>query len=67
MSGVDNVVKAALKNNVEYIVFTSSDKVVNPGSTMGTSKLIGEKIITAANNIKGSRKCKFSSVRFEML
>lgn len=64
VNGVDNVVRAALKNNVEYILFTSSDKAVNPSSTMGTSKLIGEKIFTAANNIKGSRKCKFSSVRF---
>lgn len=64
VNGVDNVVKAALSNNVEYVVFTSSDKAVNPSSTMGTSKLLGEKIISAANNIKGSRKCKFSSVRF---
>ena len=48
--GVQNVITAARDNEVERIVFTSSDKAVNPTSVMGTSKLMGERLMTAANS-----------------
>lgn len=64
INGVKNIVSAAISNNVSKVLFTSSDKAVNPTSTMGTTKLLGEKIITAANGIVGTREIKFSSVRF---
>ena len=47
--GVQNVVTAAIENRVERVIFTSSDKAVNPTNVMGTSKLMGERLITAAN------------------
>lgn len=47
--GVQNVIDAAIANNVERVLFTSSDKAVNPTNVMGTSKLMGERLITAAN------------------
>ena len=48
--GVQNIVSAARKNKVKKVLFTSSDKAVNPTSVMGTSKLMGERIMTAANS-----------------
>ncbi|MDW7726685.1 MAG: UDP-N-acetylglucosamine 4,6-dehydratase family protein [Candidatus Methanoperedens sp.] len=62
--GIQNVIDAAIANNVEKIIFTSSDKAVNPSNTMGATKLLAERLMTAANYYKGKRKCTFSSVRF---
>ncbi|MCL7414177.1 MAG: polysaccharide biosynthesis protein [ANME-2 cluster archaeon] len=62
--GIQNVIDAAISNNVEKIIFTSSDKAVNPSNTMGATKLLAERLMTAANYYKGKRKCTFSSVRF---
>ncbi len=62
--GMQNVIEAAINNNVGKIIFTSSDKAVNPSNTMGTTKLLAEKLMTAANYYKGTRNCVFSSVRF---
>jgi len=61
--GVQNIIDVALKNNVKKVLFTSSDKAVNPSSVMGTTKLMGEKLIIAANNYAGD-KTRFSVVRF---
>ncbi|TSC91519.1 MAG: capsular polysaccharide biosynthesis protein D [Parcubacteria group bacterium Licking1014_17] len=62
--GTQNVIDAAIHNNVERVVYISTDKAVNPTGTLGASKLLGEKIITAANFHKGRKFPVFSSVRF---
>jgi FlaA1/EpsC-like NDP-sugar epimerase len=62
--GVKNVIEAAIGNGVNLVVFTSSDKAVNPTSVMGTSKLMGERLITAANVVSRNHRQRFSSVRF---
>ena len=62
--GVQNVIQAAISNGVKKVVFTSSDKAVNPTNVMGTSKLMGERLITAANVVNQQAKQRFSSVRF---
>lgn len=62
--GMQNVIEAAINNNVGKIIFTSSDKAVNPSNTMGTTKLLAEKLMTSANFYKGACDCVFSSVRF---
>jgi FlaA1/EpsC-like NDP-sugar epimerase len=62
--GVRNVIEAALNNDVERVIFTSSDKAVNPTNVMGTSKLMGERLFTAANSLKMQRRTIFSSTRF---
>lgn len=64
IDGTRNIVEACLDSNVSRAVFTSSDKSVNPTSTMGATKLIGERIFSSANNLVGSRKLRFSSTRF---
>lgn len=64
ITGVENVIDAALKCKVSKVIFTSSDKAVNPTNVMGTSKLMGERLITAAhiNNLGGGTV--FASTRF---
>ena len=62
--GVNNVIKAAIASRVERVVLTSSDKSVNPTSTMGATKLLGERLFIAANYYTGKYKTKFSCVRF---
>lgn len=62
--GTQNVIDAALANNVERVIFTSSDKAVNPTNVMGTSKLMGERLMTAANALKRRNGPVFASTRF---
>lgn len=64
VEGVTNIVTAALNKEVERVIFTSSDKAVNPQSTMGATKLLGEKLFIAANSAVGDRTTRFSVVRF---
>lgn len=65
VQGTQNVIDAALECNVEKVLFTSSDKAVNPSNTMGASKLLAEKLIIAANFYRGPRvRTIFSCVRF---
>lgn len=63
--GTQNVIDAAIECNVDKVIFTSSDKAVNPSNTMGASKLLAEKLIVAANFYRGPKaRTKFSCVRF---
>ena len=64
IEGTHNVIQAAISANVERVIFTSSDKAVNPSSTMGASKLLGERLVVAANHYAGRHKARFSCVRF---
>ena len=47
--GVQSVIAAARQCGVKRVLFTSSDKAVNPTNVMGTTKLMGERLFTAAN------------------
>jgi FlaA1/EpsC-like NDP-sugar epimerase len=62
--GTQNVIDACLANGVRTMVLTSSDKAANPTSVMGASKLLAEKLVTAATNYKGAHETVFASVRF---
>ena len=62
--GTQNVIDAALANDVERVLFTSSDKAVNPTNVMGTSKLMGERLMTAANAVRRGERPIFASTRF---
>ncbi len=62
--GTQNLVDAARKHHVERFVSISTDKAVNPTSTMGATKLLGEKIVTNAAISSGKGKTKFCCVRF---
>ncbi len=62
--GVQNVIQCASDNNVSRLVFTSSDKAVNPTNVMGTSKLMGERLVTAAAIDADRSDTIFLSTRF---
>jgi FlaA1/EpsC-like NDP-sugar epimerase len=62
--GTQNVIQAALGAGVERVLFTSSDKAVNPTNVMGTSKLMAERLMTAANARSRSGRTIFASSRF---
>ncbi|WP_333886814.1 UDP-N-acetylglucosamine 4,6-dehydratase family protein [Clostridium sp.] len=64
VQGMQNIIKAAINNNVDSVVFTSSDKAINPTNTYGATKLLAEKLVQAANFSKGSAKTRFVTVRF---
>lgn len=61
---VQNVIDAALANGVERVLFTSSDKAVNPTNVMGTSKLMGERLMTATHAFQRGEAPIFASTRF---
>ncbi len=61
--GVESVISAARDASVRRVLFTSSDKAVNPTNVMGTSKLMGERLITAAN-ASSHNGAIFASTRF---
>jgi UDP-N-acetylglucosamine 4,6-dehydratase/5-epimerase len=62
--GAENVVKAALRNDVRQVISLSTDKAGNPINLYGASKLAADKIIVAANNLGGSRQVRFAVVRY---
>jgi FlaA1/EpsC-like NDP-sugar epimerase len=63
--GTQNLITAALQTpTVSHMVMISTDKAVAPTSTMGASKLLAERLMTAAHYIRGSKKIIFVSVRF---
>src|SRR3990167_1213331 len=64
ISGTKNVIDAALAEVVDRVVVISTDKAVNPVSTMGATKLVSEKLTVAAYYHKGTKKTKFGVVRF---
>jgi FlaA1/EpsC-like NDP-sugar epimerase len=62
--GTQNVIDACLDAGVERVMFASSDKAASPTSTMGVSKLMAEKLMTAANAHRGPQPTIFTTVRF---
>jgi len=64
IGGTQNVIDACLGAGVKTMILTSSDKAANPTSVMGATKLVAEKLLTAANNYRGHHDTVFASVRF---
>jgi UDP-N-acetylglucosamine 4,6-dehydratase len=62
--GAENVIKAAIKNNVKKVVALSTDKAANPINLYGATKLASDKLFVSANNMVGSRETRFSVVRY---
>lgn len=62
--GSQNVIDAALINNVKIVVALSTDKAAAPANFYGASKLCLEKLFTYADSQKGSKEIRFSVVRY---
>ncbi|OGT25651.1 MAG: UDP-N-acetylglucosamine 4,6-dehydratase (inverting) [Gammaproteobacteria bacterium RIFCSPLOWO2_02_FULL_42_14] len=64
VNGAQNVIQAALANEVEKVIALSTDKAVNPINLYGASKLASDKLFIAGNNIAGGHQTTFSVVRY---
>lgn len=62
--GAENVIHAAIVNEVEKVIALSTDKAANPINLYGATKLASDKLFVAANNIVGTRRTRFSVVRY---
>lgn len=64
INGAENVIDAALDNDVKKVIALSTDKAANPINLYGATKLASDKIFVAANNISGGHNTIFSVVRY---
>ncbi len=62
--GAENIIHAALYNEVSRVIALSTDKAVNPINLYGATKLASDKLFVAANNFSGGLKTIFSVVRY---
>ena len=64
VNGAENVINAAMHCGVSNVVALSTDKACAPINLYGATKLVSDKLFSAANNFKGSKDIKFSVVRY---
>lgn len=64
IDGAQNVISAAIKNEVEKVIALSTDKASSPINLYGATKLASDKLFVAANNMVGKRKTRFAVVRY---
>jgi UDP-N-acetylglucosamine 4,6-dehydratase/5-epimerase len=62
--GAENVVHAALANEVEQVLALSTDKAANPINLYGATKLVSDKLFVAGNNLAGGHRTRFAVVRY---
>ena len=62
--GAENVIRAALANNVDKVIALSTDKAAAPLNLYGATKLASDKLFVAANNVVGGERTRFSAVRY---
>ena len=62
--GAENVIRAAIANDVEKVIALSTDKAANPINLYGATKLASDKLFVSANNMVGGGRCRFSVVRY---
>lgn len=64
INGAENVVAAAIANEVPRTLALSTDKAVNPVNLYGATKLAAEKILTQGNAYSGSSPARFATMRY---
>jgi UDP-N-acetylglucosamine 4,6-dehydratase len=62
--GAENVIKAALTNDIDKVIALSTDKAANPINLYGATKLASDKLFVAANNMAGGARTRFAVVRY---
>jgi len=62
--GAENVMRAALANNVDRCVLLSTDKAVYPINAMGTSKAMMEKLMVAKSRLSKAGSTIFCATRY---
>ena len=64
VEGVTFILESIKRSAVQKLVFTSSDKAVNPTNVMGTTKLLGERLLSAASRNSQDVNKVFTTTRF---
>lgn len=64
VNGAMNVITASLEAKVKKVVALSTDKAVNPINLYGGTKLVSDKLFTAANAYSGADGTRFAVVRY---
>jgi UDP-N-acetylglucosamine 4,6-dehydratase len=62
--GAENVIRAAISNDVDKVIALSTDKAASPINLYGATKLASDKLFVAANNMVGSGRTRFAVVRY---
>lgn len=62
--GAENIIRASLDFNVDFVVGVSTDKAVEPVNVMGMSKAIQERLLISANLLRNDKKTRFICVRY---
>jgi FlaA1/EpsC-like NDP-sugar epimerase len=62
--GAQNIIEAAIDNNVKKVIALSTDKASSPINLYGATKLCSDKLFISSNNIVGKKDIKFSVVRY---
>ena len=62
--GVENVIKASIKNNVKKVICLSTDKAVYPINAMGISKAMMEKVMIAESRNLSPRQTTICGTRY---
>ena len=62
--GAQNIIDAAIGNNVKKVIALSTDKAASPINLYGATKLCSDKLFIAANNLSGKHETRFSVVRY---
>jgi UDP-N-acetylglucosamine 4,6-dehydratase len=62
--GAQNLIDAAIQNDVKQVVALSTDKAANPINLYGATKLCSDKLFVAANNLAGHHRTRFAVVRY---
>lgn len=62
--GAENVIKAAIRNQVKRVIALSTDKACSPINLYGASKLASDKIFVSSNSLSGHEGTKFAVVRY---
>ena len=64
INGASNIIDASIENEVEKVIALSTDKASAPINLYGATKLASDKLFVAANNLVGTKKTRFSVVRY---
>lgn len=64
ISGAENIIHAAIANDVKRVIALSTDKAASPINLYGATKLVSDKLFVAANNIVGGQDTRFAVVRY---
>lgn len=62
--GTQNIIEASIENKIKKVISLSTDKASSPINLYGATKLCSDKLIVAANNLRGPEKIAFSVVRY---